>query len=50
MAGAMIGGLLNKGHNPTLIRVIESNREKRLALENKFKVFNVCICLFSHLH
>jgi len=38
MAGAMIGGLLNKGHNPELIRVIESSREKRLALENKFKV------------
>ena len=39
MAGAIISGLLNKGHNPELIRVIESSREKRLALENKFKVF-----------
>ena len=38
MAGAIISGLLNKGHNPELIRVIESSREKRLALENKFKV------------
>lgn len=38
MAGAMISGLLNKDHNPALIRVIESNSEKRLALENKFNV------------
>ena len=34
----MGSGLMHKDHNPALIRVIESNSEKRLALENKFNV------------
>ena len=38
MAAAIIGGLLNKNYSPALIRVIESDSKKRLAIENKFKV------------
>ena len=38
MATAMISGLLNKKYPPALIRVIESNSNKRLDLKTKFNI------------
>ncbi|MSQ80694.1 MAG: pyrroline-5-carboxylate reductase [Candidatus Methylopumilus sp.] len=38
MARAMISGLLNKNYSPTLIRVIELDHEKRISIENDFKI------------
>ena len=38
MATAMISGLLNKKYPPALIRVIESDSNKRLDLKTKFNI------------
>jgi pyrroline-5-carboxylate reductase len=38
MARAMVSGLLNKKYDPTLIRVIESDHDKRISIESDFKI------------
>ncbi len=38
MARAMISGLLNKKYDSCLIRVIESNHDKRISIESDFKI------------
>ena len=38
MARAMISGLLNKKYDSSLIRVIESNHDKRISIESDFKI------------
>jgi len=38
MARAMISGLLNKKYDSSLIRVIESNHDKRMSIESDFKI------------
>lgn len=38
MARAMISGLLNKKYDSALIRVIESDHDKRISIESDFKI------------